>query len=84
MSDKSDLERDIELHEIRRTPAGMKILIALLVVSLCALGAYTLSLKSELSKKDREISVTKEGFQKERAELANRIKELETKKTSHE
>lgn len=57
MSDKSDLERDIELHELYRIPAAVKILIAFLIICLCALSLYTIHLKKELSKKEQEISL---------------------------
>lgn len=59
MSDKSDLERDIELHELYRVPSGVIILIAVLIISLCALSIYAIHLKKELSRKELEIILIK-------------------------
>jgi hypothetical protein len=77
MSDKTPLERDIECHELIKTPIGIKILIALLVAGFCAVGIYALDLKKNLSGKEQEIALIKDVFQKERAELIEELKRLE-------
>lgn len=77
MSDKTPLERDIECHEMLRTPIGTKILIAILIVGFCAVGIYALDLKQDLSEKEQEIVLIKDIFQKERVELIGELKRLE-------
>ncbi|RJQ14199.1 MAG: hypothetical protein C4560_13095 [Nitrospiraceae bacterium] len=76
MSDKSELERDIELLELRRTPVHVRILIVLLLTGLCVLGIYAYSLKLELAKKEHEISSIRENFQKEKNGFPDRTKKL--------
>lgn len=77
MNDKTPLERDIECHEMLRTPTGIKILIVLLVTGFCAVGIYAIDLKKDLSAKEQEIALIKDIFQKERVELIEEIKRLE-------
>ncbi len=84
MSDKTRLELDIEQQERYRTPVGVKILIAVLIIALFAVGVYTLNIRQELSKKEREIISFKENLRKEKVELLSRIKRLETKPPSSE
>lgn len=69
MPDKTRLELDIEHLEKFRTPAAVKIVIFLLLLCLCAVGAYTFSLKQELFVKEHEILLMKE-----KIELLGRIK----------
>ena len=76
MPDKTRLELDIEHLEKLRTPAAVKIVIFLLLLCLCAAGAYTFSLKQELFVKEQEIVLMKE-----KIELLNRVKQLEDKQT---
>jgi len=77
MSDKTPLERDIECHELLRTPIGIKILIVLLVAGFCVVGIYALDLKKDISGKEQEIALMKDIFQKERVELIEELKRLE-------
>lgn len=77
MRDKTLLERDIECHEMLRTPIGIKILIVLLVAGFCAVGIYAIDLKQDLSAKEQEIALIKDIFQKERVELIEELKRLE-------
>ena len=77
MRDKTPLERDIECHEMLRTPIGIKILIVLLVAGFCAVGIYAIDLKQDLSAKEQEIALIKDIFQKERVELIEELKRLE-------
>ena len=60
MPDKTRLELDIEQLEKFRTPATVKIMVFLLLLCLCAVGAYTLSLKQELFIKEQELILMKE------------------------
>jgi hypothetical protein len=76
MTDKTRLELDIEQLEKLRTPVMVKIVIFFLLLCLCAVGAYTFSLKQELSAKEQEIVLMKE-----KIELLGRIKQLEDKHT---
>ena len=74
MPDKTRLELDIEHLEKLRTPAKAKVVIFLLLLCLCAVGAYTFSLKQELFLKEQEIVLMKE-----KIELLGRVKQLEDK-----
>ena len=76
MEDKTPLERDIERHELSRTPLKVKILILLLLIGLISVSIYSLKLRSMLRLKEQEISEIKEIFQKERIELISQIKRL--------
>jgi len=76
MPDKTRLELELETLEKVRTPAAVKIVILLLLFCLCAFGAYTFSLKQELSVKEQEIVKMKE-----KIALMGRIKQLEDKQT---
>ncbi len=49
MSDKSQLEKDIERRELVKIPFRVLILIALLSVALGSLGVYTFRLKQEIN-----------------------------------
>lgn len=74
MPDKTRLELDIEHLEKSRTPAVVKIVIFLLLLCLCAVGAYTFSLKQELFVKEQEIVLMNE-----KIELLGRLKQLKEK-----
>jgi len=76
MEDKTPLERDIERHELSRTPLKVKILVFLLMIGLIGASFYAFKLKSMLQMKEQEISEIKEMFQKERIELISQIKRL--------
>ena len=76
MPDKTRLELDIEHLEKLRTPATFKIVILLLLLCLCAVGAYTFSLKQELFLKEQEIVLIKEKMQ-----LLGKVKQFEDKHT---
>jgi|Deesub1362A_J573_1020465.scaffolds.fasta_scaffold06318_3 Tfp pilus assembly protein PilO len=76
MEDKTPLERDIERHELSRTPLKVKILIFLLLIGLLGVSFYSFKLRSMLQMKEQEISEIKEMFQKERVELISQMKRL--------
>jgi predicted DNA-binding antitoxin AbrB/MazE fold protein len=82
--DKTQLERDIERRELVKKPLSVLILIAFLSVSLGALGVYTFKLKQKLSIKEQEIVLIKSNFDKEKAELLNKIRRLEREHTALE
>lgn len=77
MSDKSQLEREIERRELVRKPLSVLVLIAFLSIGLGALGVYTFKLKQELSIKEQEIVLIKNNFDKEKVDLLNKIRRLE-------
>jgi len=77
VDDKSQLEREIERREIVKKPLSVLILIALLSVSLGALGVYTFKLRQELLVKKEEIVLIKREFNNEKVNLINKIKRLE-------
>jgi|COG998Drversion2_1049125.scaffolds.fasta_scaffold166084_2 hypothetical protein len=82
MPDKTPLEFDLEHHEKFRTPARVKTVIVLLLISLCFLGVYTIKIKQELAKIEQETVVLKSNFRKEKVELLRKIKWLEAKQDS--
>ncbi len=82
MSDKTRLELDIEHHERYRAPINVKIFMILLFATLCFVGVYAFHLKQELSRKEQELVLMKDNFQKERVELLGKIKQLEAETTS--
>lgn len=77
MSERTPLERDIEHHERARIPFMVYVMVILLFISVGFLGAYTVDLKKNIEKKDREIALMKEQFLKEKVALLGKIKELE-------
>lgn len=77
MLDKTRLEHDIESREIIRTPPGVRLFIALLLIVICAIGAYSYNLKQNIRKKDAEIARIKDDFKKETNKLLIKIKEYE-------
>jgi hypothetical protein len=77
MSDKTALERDIELNERFRVPASMYIIVILLLISVAAIGVYTFNLQKSLVKKDGEIVLMKEEFLKEKNRLIDKITQME-------
>ena len=64
MSDKSPLERDIEIQEHYRIPAGVYIFIALLIAALAVSGFYIFELKRELSSAKKDLKAVQEEPQK--------------------
>lgn len=77
MSDKTPLERDIELNERFRVPASMYIIVILLLICVAAVGVYTFNLQKRLMNKDSEIYQIKDEFRKEKSRLVDKIKQLE-------
>lgn len=77
MLDKTRLEHDIESREILRTPAGVRIFIALLLIVICAIGAYSYGLKQDIRRKDAEIARIKDDFRKEKNKLLTKIKKYD-------
>lgn len=79
MSDKTQLEREIERQEMARKPRGVFILVAFLLICLITAGAYALKLRHDLSIKENELSLIKYNCNNEKAEFSNKIKELKEK-----
>lgn len=79
MSDKTQLEVDLEKREHVRKPSSALILFIFLSISLVTLGIYTIKIKQELSVKDYEIFLIKRNCDNEKTELLNRIKALAEK-----
>jgi hypothetical protein len=77
MTDKSQLEKDIERREFIRKPLSVLVLIALLSIGLGVLGVYTFELKQELLTREQEIISVKNDCDKKKTRLLNRIRELE-------
>jgi len=77
MLDKTRLEHDIESREILRTPKGVRLFIALLLIFICAVGVYSYNLKQDLRKKNEEIARIKDDFKKETKKLLTKIKKYE-------
>lgn len=82
MLEKTRLEWEIERHERYRTSPLVRFLLFLLIIGLCAVGAYIFLLKQELSRKEQEIILMRENFQKEKAMLLDRIRSLEGRSPS--
>lgn len=80
MSDKTQLETEIERQEMARKPRGVFILVALLLICLVTAGAYALKLRHDLSIKEKELSLIKYNCNNEKAEFSNKIKKLEEEK----
>jgi len=55
VTDKSPLERDIEIQEQYRLPSWIYLLIAALILLLAASGVYIVRLKKELSEAPKEM-----------------------------
>lgn len=77
MLDKTRLEHDIESREILRTPKGVRLFIALLLIAICANGIYSYNLKRDIAKKDAEIARIKDDFKKETNKLLTMIKQCD-------
>jgi hypothetical protein len=77
MSDKTQLEMEIERQEMLKKSRGVFILVAILLICLVTAGAYTLKLRQDLSIKEKELSLTKYNCNNEKAEFSNKIKKLE-------
>jgi len=77
MSDKTPLEKDLEQHELVRTPWRVKVFILLVVAGLCIIGLYSYDLQKKLLTKEKEITELRELYQEERNELLDEIKSLE-------
>jgi hypothetical protein len=84
MEDKTRLELEIEHQERYKIPISVKILTVLLLIALCAAGVYIYNLKQNLLKKEQELTLMKDDFQKEKVELLSRIKQLEAEGASTE
>ncbi|GBE05638.1 hypothetical protein BMS3Abin10_01271 [bacterium BMS3Abin10] len=87
MSDKSQLEKDIERRELVKIPFSVLVLIALLSVALGSLGVYTFKLKQdigirelEIRSRDQVITSIKRNLDNEKSEFLAIIKALETGK----
>lgn len=79
MSDKTPLERDIETRERARTPGAIKLLLLILLSGLIAVTFYTLLLKQELLRKDRQIILLQEKHQNEKSMFLEELKKLRTR-----
>ncbi|MBI5675659.1 MAG: hypothetical protein HZC48_07545 [Nitrospirae bacterium] len=77
MLDKTRLEQDIESREILRTPKGVRLFIALLLIVIGTVGAYSYKLKQDIRKKDAEIAKIKDDFKKETNKFLTKIKKYE-------
>lgn len=77
MSDKTQLEREIERQEMARKPRGFLILAALLLICLAAAGAFAIKFRHDLSIKEKELSLIKYNCNNEKTAFSNKIKELE-------
>jgi Tfp pilus assembly protein PilO len=77
MPEKTRLELDIDNLEKFRIPLSVRIVFALLILCLCALGVYIFSLHQALSLKEQEAVMMKEQI-----ELMERVRELEDKQKS--
>ncbi len=77
MSDKTQLEREIERQEMERKPRGFFILVTLLLICLATAGAYALKFRHDLSIKEKELSLIKYNCDNEKAAFSNKVKELE-------
>jgi len=75
MIDKTKLELDIERHEMYRTPFCISLLVIILTMALITSGIYIYKLRREIEERDLKISLMKEDFKKEKAELLKRIRE---------
>lgn len=82
MTDKTRLELDLEHQERYKTPLGVRILIVLLIMGLCAAGAYIFRLHQALSQKEQEIVALRNNFQNEKTALLGKIRRLETEQSS--
>lgn len=58
MTDKSPLERDIEIQERYKIPAWVYFVITILIAMLVASAIYVVQLKKELSAAKKELQVT--------------------------
>lgn len=77
MSDKTQLEKDIEQKEQVRKPFSSFILIIILLISLGGLGMYTFKLRQTLAIKEQELGAMRSRCDAEKSVLSDRIKELE-------
>ncbi len=76
MTDKTQLEIDLERKERGKKPGSAFILIVFFSVSLVVLGIYTIKLKQELLTKDEEITLIKRNCSAGRIDPANKLKNL--------
>ncbi len=76
MTDKTQLEIDLERKERGKKPSSAFILIVFFSMSLVVLGIHIIKLKQELLTKEQEIILIKHNCDTEKTELVNKIKNL--------
>lgn len=79
MSDRTQLEKDVEQKERAGKPFSIFILIIILFISLGGLGMYTFKLRQTLAIKEQELGAMRSRCDAEKSALSGRIKELEKK-----
>jgi Tfp pilus assembly protein PilO len=77
MINKTRLEHDIERYEMYRTPFSVRLFIIILIMALTASGIYIYKLRKDIEKMDQKILMIKEDFQRERADLLMKIRQLQ-------
>ncbi len=84
MSDKTPLERDIEIREMVRTPFIVKLIIVLLCSGLFVVTLYAFMLKQELINKEQKIMLMQEKYRNEQSILHDSLKNLRTRLKSED
>ena len=79
MNDRTQLEKEIEHHERIITPASIKSIVVILVVSLCFLLVYAVKLKLDLRRIEHESAILKDTFIQEKGDLERQLKQLRSK-----
>ena len=79
MNDRTQLEKEIEHHERIITPASIKSIVVILVVSLCFLLVYAVKLKLDLRRIEDESAILKDTFIQEKGDLERQLKQLRSK-----
>ena len=79
MNDRSQLEKEIEHHERIITPASIKSIVVILVVSLCFLLVYAVKLKLALRRIEDESAILKDTFIQEKGDLERQLRQLRSK-----
>ncbi|MCK5286206.1 MAG: hypothetical protein KAI96_03270 [Thermodesulfovibrionia bacterium] len=75
MPERTQLEIDLE-REQGKKPKTVYMLIIFLSVSIALLGAYTIKLRYQLSKKEHDVLLIERNYNEQKSELLNRIEEL--------